>query len=203
MKKGAAFYQLTKTETAIQDYKKIIIRDKTSNAIYEGVATRDLLGVPHVGNIRLAPGNHGNYDIFIQSTSVNRKLDKNTQLLYWENFDVTYFAPTPAIKTILIPQVQVVPNSFKPISTPVVLPIKRVRDRNTIQEQVRKWLNNKLTTPVSQKHITNTKSLGEFGISKAELSFMVSDFNKQFNKNISTSNWLKVSTVGDIVKFVE
>jgi hypothetical protein len=85
LKKGAGFYQLTKIERIVQDYKKIMIRDKATQSIFEGAAARQMLGLPTSGNIRLAPGDHGQFDIFIQSTSVNRKLPAGTQLLYWEN----------------------------------------------------------------------------------------------------------------------
>lgn len=85
MKKGAAFYQLNKTEPVVQDYKKIIIRDKKTQAVYEGAAARQMLGLPTYGNVRLAPGNNGDFDIFIQSTSVNRKLAQGTSLIYWED----------------------------------------------------------------------------------------------------------------------
>jgi hypothetical protein len=85
MLKGAAFYQLTKTEDEVQDYKVIMVRDKATNAVYAGTtAIRALLGLPNYGTIRLKPGNHGDYDLFIQSTSVNRKLKAGTQVVYWE-----------------------------------------------------------------------------------------------------------------------
>lgn len=84
MLKGAAFYQLTKPEARVQDYKKIVIRDKTSNAVYYGNAAKQMLGLPTVGQIKLWPGQQGNYDVFIQSTSYSRKLVKGSQLLYWE-----------------------------------------------------------------------------------------------------------------------
>lgn len=84
MKKGAGFYQLTKTESAVQDYKKILIRDKTTQAVYFGAAARQMLGLPTWGTVKLVPGNHGNFDIFVQSTSVNRKLFQGTSLIYWE-----------------------------------------------------------------------------------------------------------------------
>lgn len=80
--KGAAFYQLSKPET-IQDHKRIMIRDKTSNAVYEGAAARQMMAFPLYGSIRARPGNLGNFDLFIQSTSVNRKLVKGTNLVYW------------------------------------------------------------------------------------------------------------------------
>lgn len=90
MLKGAGFYQLTKTESGVQDYKKILIRDKTTQAIYFGAAARRMLGLPTYGMIKLAPGNHGNFDLFIQSTSVNRKLVSGTSLVYWENVGTRY-----------------------------------------------------------------------------------------------------------------
>ena len=88
--KGAGFYQLTKTEPTVQDHKKILIRDKTTQAVYFGQAARQMLGLPTWGDVRLAPGNHGNFDIFIQSTSVNRKLTSGTSLIYWPNVGKRY-----------------------------------------------------------------------------------------------------------------
>ena len=88
--KGSAFYELVKTEPKVQSYKKIVIRDRNSNAIYGGQAARQLLGLPSNVDIRLAPDKSKTYDIFIQSTSVNRKLAKGTQLLYWPNVGVPF-----------------------------------------------------------------------------------------------------------------
>ena len=83
MLKGAAFYELTKLEKKVQDYKQICVRDKKNKMIYAGSAARDLLGLPHAGDIKLAPGVYSNFDIFIQSTSVNRKLPAGSTVLYW------------------------------------------------------------------------------------------------------------------------
>ncbi len=80
--KGAGFYELTKPET-VQDYKKIIVFDKVSAKYYGGVEGRNLLRLPDFGSVKLRPGAHGQYDIFVQSTSVNRKLIKGTKLVYW------------------------------------------------------------------------------------------------------------------------
>lgn len=80
--KGCAFYQLNKTES-VQDYKQIAIRDKLNGTVYSGFAARDMLGLPHTGEVKLAPGAHGQYEIFVQSTSVNRKLVENTNVLIW------------------------------------------------------------------------------------------------------------------------
>lgn len=90
MKKGAAFYQLTKPERRVQEKKIICIRDKSTGAVYSGVAARNLLNLPHVGDIKLIPADHGKYDIFIQSTSVNRVLVKHTSVMYWENAGVDF-----------------------------------------------------------------------------------------------------------------
>jgi hypothetical protein len=88
--KGAAFYQLTKTEKKVQDYKQIVIKDKTTGSFYSGQEARNLLGLPHHGEVKIVPGNHGKYDIFIQSTSVNRKLASGAQVLYWEKVGQPY-----------------------------------------------------------------------------------------------------------------
>lgn len=81
--KGKAFYQLTKTET-VQEYKEIAIRDKTNGKIYKGSYAKSLLGLPSYGSVQLRPGQMGKFDLFVQSTSVNRKLSANTCLLIIE-----------------------------------------------------------------------------------------------------------------------
>jgi hypothetical protein len=96
MKKGGAFYQLMKKEDEVQDYKVICIRDKKTQHVYTGVEARNLLGLPHTGTVKVAPGNHGGYDIFIQSTSVNRRLVAGTQLMYWDNVGQPFQTPAPA-----------------------------------------------------------------------------------------------------------
>lgn len=90
MLRGAAFYRLEKLEPRIQDYKLIAIKDKTNGHVYHGQAARQLLGLPTVGNARVAPGDHGHYDIYIQSTSVNRKLKFGSTVMYWPKVGVEY-----------------------------------------------------------------------------------------------------------------
>lgn len=104
MVKGGAFYQLMKKEDEVQDYKMICIRDKKTGAVYTGVEARNVLGLPHHGTVKVAPGVHGNYDIFIQSTSVNRRLVAGTQVMYWERVGQPYSAPST-----LAPQKPVTP----------------------------------------------------------------------------------------------
>ena len=82
--KGAAFYQLIKTEKKVQDYKLVALRVKTSNKVYCGQEARDMLGIGGVvGTVRLVPGDHGKFDVFIQSTSVNRKIPAGSEVMYW------------------------------------------------------------------------------------------------------------------------
>jgi hypothetical protein len=82
-KKGTAFYQLTKTEKEVQAYKIIVIRDKNTGATYAGHAARQLLSIPTTGTIKLTPDRLGKFEVYIQSTSLNRKLVGGSQVLYW------------------------------------------------------------------------------------------------------------------------
>jgi uncharacterized protein YegL len=79
---GCGFYQLTK-KVEVQGHKKFIIRHQINGKMYSGVGARNLLGIPVGGSIKLSPGHHGMYDVFVQSTAVNRKLVGGTDLLYW------------------------------------------------------------------------------------------------------------------------
>src|SRR5258708_4568656 len=84
-RKGTGFYQLSKPEKAVQDYKVIVARNKNIGAVYGGTTQiRQLLGLPLGGTISLRPGDHGDWDLFIQSTSTNRVLMPGTSALYWE-----------------------------------------------------------------------------------------------------------------------
>lgn len=80
---GRGFYQLTKPEK-IQGYKKIILREKGKKAIFFGDGARTMLGLPDNphAEVKVHPGNHGKWDIFVQSTSPNRKLVRGTELIY-------------------------------------------------------------------------------------------------------------------------
>jgi len=79
--KGRGYYELTKPET-VQEQKTIAIMDRGTNAIYVGPAARAMLGLPYSGSVKVKPGSHGNFAIFVESTSVNRVLVKGTTLLY-------------------------------------------------------------------------------------------------------------------------
>lgn len=90
MLKGSAFYQLNKYEKKVQDYKEIVIVEKSTGYIYAGRQARDLLGIPHDRDISMSPGNHGKFEVYIQSTSVNRKVLTGTKVLYWPKIGVPF-----------------------------------------------------------------------------------------------------------------
>lgn len=86
---GCAFFQLTKKET-VQSQKSFCLRNKLSGKIYEGnEAARKVMGLPEGGTIMLEPGEHGRYDVFVQSTSNNRNLMPGTDVLYKSRKKVT------------------------------------------------------------------------------------------------------------------
>jgi len=72
--------QALKTEK-VQPNKDLIIRDTNNGSMFGGNNARNLLGLPTVGEIRLAPGNMGNYEVYVRSTSNNRKLYANSNVL--------------------------------------------------------------------------------------------------------------------------
>lgn len=75
------YYQLMKVEK-VQDHKQIIVEDKSTGRLYGGPEGRNLLGLPGLGEVRVHPGDHGKFNIYVQSTSVNRKLPLGTAVLY-------------------------------------------------------------------------------------------------------------------------
>ena len=78
---GRGFYEFTKTET-IQKTKEIILQDRASGDLFEGDYARELLGIAKGIDVRIRPVDLKKYRVFVQSTSNNRKLLKNTSFLY-------------------------------------------------------------------------------------------------------------------------
>ncbi|MGW2822477.1 vWA domain-containing protein [Streptomyces sp. NPDC001443] len=76
---GGAFYQLSKSEK-IQARKQIAVLEKKTDRVYSGPEARALLGLPDE-EVRVKPDHNDDFTIFVQSTSVNRKLVPNTRLL--------------------------------------------------------------------------------------------------------------------------
>ena len=88
--KGAAFYQLTKTESKVSNTKQVLVRDRQTGKFFAGREARDMIGLPHDRNARLHPGDHKNFDLFIQSESINRKLVGGTGVAYWKDIGTPY-----------------------------------------------------------------------------------------------------------------
>jgi uncharacterized protein YegL len=80
---GSIWYCLTKKET-VQPYKGIMIRVKNSKEFYAGPDARRLIGIDpnDPKDVVVIPGNHSQYEIYTQSTSVNRKLVRGTDVVF-------------------------------------------------------------------------------------------------------------------------
>jgi hypothetical protein len=88
--RGAAFYQLIKAEKNVQANKKILIKDRSTGHVYCGRDARVLLGLPTDTDVPVKPGIHSNFDIYIQSTSVNRIIPCGSSVMYWPAAGVPY-----------------------------------------------------------------------------------------------------------------
>lgn len=84
--KGCAYYQLVKTKERpselVQYSKRVAIRKKDSGNVYVGDVAREMLGLPEYAAVRIKAEDNPDYDVFIQSSSVNRHLVGGTSLLY-------------------------------------------------------------------------------------------------------------------------
>jgi hypothetical protein len=76
---GSSYYQLTKKET-IQASKNILIKNTKNGKVYEGKNARNMLGLPN-SEVKVEPAQLSGFQIFVQSSSVNRKLLKGTELI--------------------------------------------------------------------------------------------------------------------------
>ena len=123
---GSAFYQLTKTEPRVQHDKQILLRERVTGKVFHGPSARAMIGLPADRNARLHPGDHKNYDIFIQSNSVNRKLVGGTGLIYWKSIgrpftdaDLAYLKKPDAPAANAVVQLPAVTPTNKPTKSPV------------------------------------------------------------------------------------
>lgn len=80
-KLGNAYYELTKTED-VQPHKDIIVMNRTTGEMFGGPDARTAIGMPTNCDVKVKPGNHANFRLFVKSTSVNRKLVNGTAVLY-------------------------------------------------------------------------------------------------------------------------
>ena len=75
---GNGYYSLQKKET-VQPQKEILLMRKGTKEIKAD--GRSVLGLPDY-EVPVVPGNHADYDIYVQSTSNNRKLPRGSKLLW-------------------------------------------------------------------------------------------------------------------------
>jgi len=79
---GRGFYEFTKPEI-VQKKKEIILMDKSTGELYEGVVARTIAGISEDGEkSKIKPGKLEKYRMFIQSTSPSRKLISGQGFLY-------------------------------------------------------------------------------------------------------------------------
>lgn len=78
---GKAYYELTKREE-IQEKKGFLVREKSTGRVYTGPAARQMLGLPTYGMVKVKPEGSGDFELYVQSTSVNRKLVSGTKVAY-------------------------------------------------------------------------------------------------------------------------
>lgn len=76
---GKSYYSLVKKET-IQSGKEVILINRSTGKAYCGLEARTLIGLPNT-EVKLQPGDFGDWDIYIQSTSVNRNIIPNQYVL--------------------------------------------------------------------------------------------------------------------------
>lgn len=76
---GNSYYELVKTET-IQPGKSIVIQDNSTKKVYTGDEARQLLGLPD-HEVKVKPGDHGNWTVYVQSTSFNRNVIPHQRVL--------------------------------------------------------------------------------------------------------------------------
>ncbi len=80
--RGKGFYHFQKPEL-IQKNKEIVLREKSSGDFFEGNMCRKMLNlITYDETKRIKPTDFPQYDIFIQSTSLNRKLMGGSKFLY-------------------------------------------------------------------------------------------------------------------------
>ena len=78
-KVGTCYYQLNKSEE-IHGHKDLMVRNKATGQVFGGDRVRDLIGLERITR-RVSPKFNPDWEVFPQSTSLNRKLIPGTNLL--------------------------------------------------------------------------------------------------------------------------
>lgn len=77
--KGCAYYELCKNEH-VQASKEIAIQNKKTGDVYTGDNARQLLNLPDQ-EVKVVPGDFGEWIVYVQSTSVNRNVIPKQRVL--------------------------------------------------------------------------------------------------------------------------
>lgn len=77
---GSVYYQLSKAED-VQPAKEVVIRSHISGEAFGGREARELIGLKPGVTARIVPANLGQWQVFVQSTSVNRLLPPGSFVL--------------------------------------------------------------------------------------------------------------------------
>ena len=77
--KGTGYYELVKNEH-VQANKEIAIQNKKTGKVYSGDNARKLLGLPNT-EVKVVPGDYGEWIVYIQSNALNRKIIPKQRLL--------------------------------------------------------------------------------------------------------------------------
>jgi hypothetical protein len=80
-RKGRGFYQFTKPEV-IQEMKEVVLVNRHSGDMFTGAEAREFIGLPFGERGKMRPRITETYDVYVQSTSANRKLIGGTKFLY-------------------------------------------------------------------------------------------------------------------------
>lgn len=80
-RKGKGFYQFTKPEM-IQENKEVVLINKKTGDMFSGAEARNFIGLPFGERGKIRPKITELYDVYVQSTSNNRKLMAGTGFLY-------------------------------------------------------------------------------------------------------------------------
>jgi hypothetical protein len=81
--KGKLFYELTKSED-LRPGRSIIVQDMQTGKVFGGDEARAVLGLDFSQKVKVRPGKDKKRRVFVQSTSLNRKLVIGTEILLWE-----------------------------------------------------------------------------------------------------------------------
>lgn len=76
---GKLYYMLMKSEK-VQPQKRLLIRDKNGK-FFAGAEARAIIGLPNV-ECRLRPGQQAGFEVYVESTSYNRKVKRGMKMLH-------------------------------------------------------------------------------------------------------------------------